>query len=304
MLPFLHRCFVFRRFVADWRIHDVFGPGREEIGSATRLQLGIQGVPKSRWIFHHGKFMGNSSPEIWFVTVFSVRDFLTSVTFFLTKPGRLQARGEGENCHNTVTVVFHMSRPVTTCLQRKITTPIITERLDDLQMTCMLKMLGVICLTFSFVINCDQWYTHRQNSHFLEWFNMNLKLQFCHLDVEDLKVLEESEKMSKASDLLFSRMLSGCYHLFKLFLHKTRRLDENTEAERAVKIKEVQKEIQVQNVTTSYEISEIVFFTTEPRSSVESKASFHGVQFETKNWCHLNFKRWVSSRMPKQKQQN
>jgi len=64
--------------------------------------------------------------------------------------------------------------------------------------------------------------------------------------------------------------------------NKTRRL-ENTEAERAAKIKEVQKEIQVQNITTSYEISEIVFFTTEPRSSVGSKASFHGVQFETKN---------------------
>ena len=52
--------------------------------------------------------------------------------------------------------------------------------------------------------------------------------------------------MSKARD-------SGCY-LFNLFQNKTRRLDENTEAERAAKIKEVQKEIQVQNVATSYEL--------------------------------------------------
>lgn len=120
---------------------------------------------------------------------------------------------------------------------------------------------------------------------------MNLKLQFCHLDVEDLKVLEESEKMSKASDLLSA---GGCSHLFKLFLSNFReqnstKLDENTEAERAAKIKEVQKEIQVQNitnVTTSYEISEIVFFTTEPRSFSWKQSKF--------SWCPI----WDKELMP------
>ena len=77
--------------------------------------------------------------------------------------------------------------------------------------------------------------THRQNSHFLEWFNMNLKLQFCHLDVcwfehfEDLKVLEESEKMSKASDLLSGYIRLG-YLIFSNFF--CTKLDDSTRTPR------------------------------------------------------------------------
>ena len=220
--------------------------------------------------------------------------------FDKTRTPASQRRGTklSQHCHD---VVFHMSRRVTTW---RITHPSTknndtnhhrkTWRLAD-----DLHIEDVRCHLSDILICHQLWSMIHTSSEltFLEWFNMNLKLQFCHLDVcwfehvEDLKVLEESEKMSKASDLLFSRRLLSFFIIFSnfsAFEFQRTKLDDSTRTPRQnvlQRSRKCRRRFRCRTSRTSRLRSKFLksFFSLRNREvSVGSKASFHGVQFETK----------------------